>query len=324
VPRIRLGDYVDSFISWLLSAVPGVFDAISAVMTLLVETITAVLVGPPFLVWVLVFTAAALLARGVGLGVFTLLSFLLVAALDLWQETMETLAVVLVAAVIATAVGIPLGIWAARRTSASVVLRPVLDLMQTTPVFVYLIPAVFFFGIGVVPGVVATTIFSIPPAVRLTELGIRGVDREVVEAAHAFGAHPRQILREVQLPMAMPSIMAGINQVIMLALSMVVVAGLAGAGGLGSVVTSSVTQLDVATGFEGGLAVVILAIFLDRLTAALAERPGGGLWSRLRRPRRQADAPRADDRAAVDQVAPTAPVPGSTARRRLGDALRPG
>jgi glycine betaine/proline transport system permease protein len=283
MPRIELGTYVDSFISWLLGAIPGVFDAISAVMTVLVDALTAVLSDPPFLVWVVVFTLAALLVRGVGFAVFTAIAFLLVASLDLWQETMETLAVVVVAAVIATVIGVPLGIWAARSRGASAVLRPLLDFMQTLPVFVYLIPAVFFFGIGVVPGVVATTIFSIPPAVRLTELGIRGVDPEVVEAANAFGAHPRQILREVQLPMALPSIMAGINQVIMLALSMVVVAGLAGAGGLGSVVTSAVTQLDVAAGFEGGLAVVILAIFLDRLTAALAQRQNRGLWTRLRK-----------------------------------------
>jgi glycine betaine/proline transport system permease protein len=282
MPRIELGTYVDSFISWLLGAIPGVFDAISAVMTVLVDALTAVLSDPPFLVWVVVFTLAALLVRGAGFAVFTAVAFLLVASLDLWQETMETLAVVVVAAVIATVIGVPLGIWAARSRGASAVLRPLLDFMQTLPVFVYLIPAVFFFGIGVVPGVVATTIFSIPPAVRLTELGIRGVDPEVVEAANAFGAHPRQILREVQLPMALPSIMAGINQVIMLALSMVVVAGLAGAGGLGSVVTSAVTQLDVAAGFEGGLAVVILAIFLDRLTASLAQRRNRGLWARLR------------------------------------------
>jgi glycine betaine/proline transport system permease protein len=314
VPRIPLGEYVDALISGLLSAVPGVFDAISAVMTVLVDAITAVLTGPPFLVWVLVFAVAGLVVRGVGFAVFTLVAFLLVASLDLWQETMETLAVVVVAAVIATVVGIPLGVWAARRRSASVVLRPILDFMQTTPVFVYLIPAVFFFGIGVVPGVVATTIFSIPPAVRLTELGIRGVDPEVVEAAHAFGAHPRQILREVQLPMALPSIMAGINQVIMLALSMVVVAGLAGAGGLGSVVTTSVTQLDVATGFEGGLAVVILAIFLDRLTAALAEQPDRGLWNRLRRTRRRTDtALRADDPAPADEAAPAVAVSAHSA-----------
>jgi glycine betaine/proline transport system permease protein len=282
MPRIELGSYVEDFITWLLRAVPGVLDAISAVVTAITDALTLALTAPPFWVWVPVLAVAALLVRGVGLAVYTLLAFLLISSLDLWAETMETLAVVLVAAVIATAVGVPLGIWAARKRAASAVLRPVLDFMQTTPVFVYLIPAVFFFGIGAVPGVVATTIFAIPPAVRLTELGIRGVDPEVVEAAHAFGAHPRQILREVQLPMALPSIMAGINQVIMLALSMVVVAGLAGAGGLGTVVVSAVTTLDIAAGFEGGLAVVLLAIFLDRFTAALASRPLQGYWSKLR------------------------------------------
>lgn len=298
MPRIEIGTYVEQFITWLLTAIPGVFDGISAVVTVVVDALTAVLAGPPFGVWVALLTVAALLVRGWGLAVFTLVAFLLIAGLDLWQETMETLAVVLVAAVVATVVGVPLGIWAARSRAAGTVLRPVLDLMQTTPVFVYLIPAVFFFGIGVVPGVVATTIFSIPPAVRLTELGIRGVDPEVVEAAHAFGAHPRQILREVQLPMALPSIMAGVNQVIMLALSMVVVAGLAGAGGLGTVVVSAVTQLDIAAGVDGGLAVVILAIFLDRFTAALAERPNRGLWGRLRS-RRAAVAPRSTGEAPV-------------------------
>ena len=306
MPRIELGTYVESFILWLLQTIPALLDAISAVVTAVTDVITLVLAGPPFWVWVLVLTAAALLVRGVGLAVFTLLAFLLVSALDLWEETMETLAVVLVAAVIATAIGIPLGIWAARNKTAGVVLRPVLDFMQTTPVFVYLIPAVFFFGIGVVPGVVATTIFSIPPAVRLTELGIRGVDPEVVEAAHAFGAHPRQILREVQLPMALPSIMAGINQVIMLALSMVIVAGLAGAGGLGTVVVSAVNQLDIAAGFEGGLAVVILAIFLDRFTAALAQRPLTGYWSKLRDREAAPAGPAAPAPASVETAVPAA------------------
>jgi glycine betaine/proline transport system permease protein len=303
MPRIQLGSYVEQFITWLLRTIPGVLDGISAVVTVVVDALTAVLAGPPFYVWVVILTVAALLARGWGLAVFTLVGFLLISSLDLWQEAMETLGVVIVAAVIATAIGVPLGIWAARRRTTSAVLRPILDFMQTTPVFVYLIPAVFFFGIGAVPGVVATTIFSIPPAVRLTELGIRGVDPEVVEAAHAFGAHPRQILREVQLPMALPSIMAGINQVIMLALSMVVVAGLAGAGGLGSTVVSAVTQLDIATGFEGGLAVVIVAIFLDRFTAALAQRPSQGLWSRLRPQRAAAPA------AEATEATPSQPAP---------------
>jgi glycine betaine/proline transport system permease protein len=306
VPRIELGTYVEAFILWLLQTIPALLDAISAVVTAVTDVITLVLAGPPFWVWVLVLTAAALLVRGIGLAVFTLLAFLLVSALDLWEETMETLAVVLVAAVIATAIGIPLGIWAARNRTAGAVLRPVLDFMQTTPVFVYLIPAVFFFGIGVVPGVVATTIFSIPPAVRLTELGIRGVDPEVVEAAHAFGAHPRQILREVQLPMALPSIMAGINQVIMLALSMVIVAGLAGAGGLGTVVVSAVNQLDIAAGFEGGLAVVILAIFLDRFTAALAQRPLTGYWSKLRNRETAPAGPAAAAPAPAETAVPAA------------------
>lgn len=167
--------------------------------------------------------------------------------------------------------------------------------MQTIPAFVYLIPVVLLFGIGEVPGIIATMIFSVPPAVRLTELGIRGVDGEVVEAAHAFGAHPRQILREVQLPMALPSIMAGVNQVIMLGLSMVVVAGLVGAGGLGSVVVSAVTNLDIAGGIEGGLAVVIVAIYLDRFTSALADRPDSSLLATLRARRSQrATAPAAE------------------------------
>jgi glycine betaine/proline transport system permease protein len=271
VPDIPLGQWVADLIDWLLATVPWLFDAVSAVMQVLVDGLTGALATPPPIVWIVVFTLIALLVRGWGLALYTVLAFLLVVSLELWVETMQTLALVLVAAVIATAIGVPIGILAARNRAVSVVVRPVLDSMQTTPVFVYLIPAVFFFGVGVVPGVVATILFAIPPGVRLTELGIRQVDREVVEAAHAFGARPGQILREVQLPLALPSIMAGVNQVIMLALSMVVTAGLLGAAGLGAVVVRAVTQLDVASGFEGGLAVVLLAIFLDRLTAAFGQ-----------------------------------------------------
>ncbi|SNS96530.1 glycine betaine/proline transport system permease protein [Geodermatophilus pulveris] len=271
MPDIPLGRWVADLIDWLLATVPWLFDAVSAVMQVLVDGLTEVLATAPPVVWIAVFTLVALVVRGPGLALYTVLAFLLVVSLELWVETMQTLALVLVAAVIATAIGVPIGILAARNHAVSVVARPVLDSMQTTPVFVYLIPAVFFFGVGVVPGVVATILFAIPPGVRLTELGIRQVDREVVEAAHAFGARPGQILREVQLPLALPSIMAGVNQVIMLALSMVVTAGLLGAAGLGAVVVRAVTQLDVASGFEGGLAVVLLAIFLDRLTAGFGQ-----------------------------------------------------
>ena len=271
MPDLEIGVKVDEFINWLLENFPWFFDAIANVVAKPVEWFTAALLAIPVALLIVAFAALGWLARGWGFALFAAIAFALIQSMELWDATMETLAVVIVAATIAAAVGIPVGIAAARRRTVSVIVRPILDFMQTLPVFVYLIPAVFFFGVGVVPGVVATTIFAIPPAVRLTELGIRQVDREVVEAAHAFGAHPRQILREVQLPLAIQSIMAGINQVIMLALSMVVVAGLAGAAGLGSVVVRAVTQLDIASGFEGGLAVVLLAIFLDRLTAAFAE-----------------------------------------------------
>ena len=281
MPRIPIGQALSDLIDWLLMQVPWLFDGVATVMEALVNGLTSALAGPPAAVWIAVFTGLALAIRGWGLAVYTLLSFLLVLSLQLWTETMQTLALVLVAAALAAVIGIPLGVLTARHRALSVVARPLLDFMQTTPVFVYLIPAVFFFGVGVVPGVVATTVFAIAPGVRLTELGLRQVDREVVEAANAFGARPGQILREVQLPMALPSILAGLNQVIMLALSMVVVAGLTGASGLGAVVVRAVTQLDVASGFEGGLAVVLLAIFLDRLTAALGGP--GSLWRRHRK-----------------------------------------
>jgi ABC-type proline/glycine betaine transport system permease subunit len=206
------------------------------------------------------------------LGLFTVASFTLIGSMNMWEEAMSTLSLVLVASLIAVVIGVPLGILAARKEKVSSVVKPVLDFMQTMPSFVYLIPAVIFFGIGAVPGVVATVVFAMPPAVRLTELGLRQVDEEVVEAGEAFGAPPRQILTKIQIPLALPTIMAGINQVIMLALSMVVIAGIVGAGGLGAVVFRGVTRLNVGLGFEGGLGVVILAVFLDRVTASLGER----------------------------------------------------
>jgi glycine betaine/proline transport system permease protein len=249
MPDIDVGAPVSAFVDWLTANFGPLFDAISAVMLFMLDAVLIVLTAPHPLV----------------------VTAVLIQAMGLWIEAMETLAVVVVATVFAVAIGVPVGIWAARSRRASSVIRPVLDFMQTLPVFVYLIPAVFFFGIGVVPGVVATLVFAIPPAVRLTELGIRSVDREVVEAAVAFGAKPRQMLREVQLPLATPSIMAGVNQTLMLALSMVVIAGLVGAGGLGAVVVRGISTLDVGAGFEGGIAVVFLAIYLDRLTAALAK-----------------------------------------------------
>ncbi|HEX6358053.1 ABC transporter permease [Actinophytocola sp.] len=286
MPRIPVGSAIDTAIQWLIHHAGPLFDGISAILLFCVNTVYRLLAAPMAFVLIgILALVAGLAARRVGIVVFTVLGFLLVDGMRLWTQTVQTLAVVIVAAVIALAVGVPIGILAARHGRASVALRPMLDLMQTLPVFVYLIPAVFFFGIGVIPGVVATAVFAIPPAVRLTELGIRQVDREIVEAAHAFGSRPGQVLREVQIPLAMPSIMAGVNQVIMLALSMVVVAGMVGAEGLGGVVVRGVTQLDIGTGFEGGLAVVILAIYLDRVTGA-----AGQLWGRRGLPRRGGSA----------------------------------
>ena len=271
MPRINVGAPVGALVDWLTANFGPLFHAISAIMLFLLDAVLTILTAPAPIIVTIVFVALALLERKWGFGLFTLIAFLLIQAMDLWVPAMQTLALVLVATVFAVAIGVPTGIWAARSRRASNVVRPILDFMQTLPVFVYLIPAVFFFGIGPVPGVIATLVFAIPPAVRLTELGIRSVDKETVEAAVAFGAKPRQMLREVQLPLALPSIMAGVNQTLMLALSCVVIAGLVGSGGLGAVVVRGISTLDVGAGFEGGLAVVFLAIYLDRLTSALAK-----------------------------------------------------
>ena len=272
MPKNPLGEWVDHLISWLLTTMPWLFDGISSVVGTVVDGLTTALTVPPFPVWIAVFAVVAWFARGWRLAAFTVAAFLLVVSSRLWDQMMQTLAVVIVAAVVATVTSVPTGIWTARSPAARSVLRPLLDAMQTMPVFVYLIPAVFFFGVGTVPGVVATAVFAVPPGVRLTELGIRGVDPEVVEASRSCGATSLQVLRTVQLPLAFPSVMAGINQIIMMSLSMVVVAGVSGAAGLGAVVVSAVTQLDVAAGFDGGLAVVVLAVFLDRVTGAVAVR----------------------------------------------------
>ena len=209
---------------------------------------------------------------GKGMGAFTLLGLLLIWGMGFWEETMQTLALVLSSTCMALLIGIPLGIWAGKSERCNRMLRPVLDCMQTMPAFVYLIPAVLFFGLGTVPGAFATIIFAMPPVVRLTGLGIRQVPENVIEAARSFGATPRQLLFKVQLPLALPTILTGINQTIMMALSMVVVSAMISAGGLGEVVLKGITQMKIGLGFEGGIAVVILAIILDRITQGIAQK----------------------------------------------------
>ena len=272
LPRIPVGDWVDAGVDWLTDNLTWLFDGVSTFMSALVGLLETALLFPPPLVAVVAFAAIGLLVRSWKFGLFTLASFALIVSMSMWEAAMSTLSLVLVASLITVVIGVPFGILAARNSGFSTFVRPVLDFMQTMPSFVYLIPAIVFFGIGKVPGVVATIVFSMPPAVRLTELGLRGVDKEVVEAGEAFGASPSRILTRIQVPLALPTIMAGVNQVIMLALSMVVIAGIVGAGGLGAMVFRGVTRLDVGLGFEGGLSVVILAIFLDRITSAFGER----------------------------------------------------
>ncbi|QTE30266.1 ABC transporter permease [Pengzhenrongella sicca] len=270
--RLPLGEWVDGAVTAITHTFDGLFDAIKSVLEGGYDGLEYVLAAPPAWAVVLVLAALAFFLKGWQLAVTALVGFALIIGVDQWENAMATLALVLVASVIALAIAVPLGILAARNDKVSAALRPVLDFMQTMPAFVYLIPTVVIFLTGAVPGIVATIVFAMAPGVRFTELGIRQVDSEVVEAGHAFGASPGRILRQIQIPLALPTIMAGINQVIMLALSMAVISGMVGADGLGSDVLSALSRVDVALGFEAGLAVVILAIYLDRMTSALAAR----------------------------------------------------
>lgn len=271
VPRIPLGDWADSAVDWLLASWSPFFDGVADGLNNVVGWLQDGLLALPIFLVVVVMALIALVARGWRFAVLAAVGMLLVDAFDEWQSAMETLALVLVASVIAVLLSIPIGILAARSRVASVVVRPVMDFMQTLPSFVYLLPALFLFGLGSSAAVLSTIVFAMPPGVRLTELGIRQVDAEMVEAGQAFGATPREVLRGIQVPLAMPTIMAGVNQVIMLSLSMVVIGGLVGAEGLGSDVIAALQTLQVGPGVEAGVAVVILAIYLDRVTAGFGE-----------------------------------------------------
>jgi glycine betaine/proline transport system permease protein len=271
VPRIPLGDWVENIVDWLLGSWGPFFDAIADGLNALVGWLQDGLLALPILLVVVVLAVIALLARGWRFGVMAVVGLLLLDAFDQWANSMETLALVVVASVIALVLAIPLGVLAAKSRIAAAATKPVMDFMQTLPSFVYLLPAMFFFGLGSAPAIFATIVFAMPPGVRLTELGIRQVDKEMVEAGQAFGATPREVLRGIQVPLAMPTIMAGVNQVIMLALSMTVIAGLVGAGGLGSAVVQGLQTLDIPLSAESGVAVVILAIYLDRVTAGFGQ-----------------------------------------------------
>ncbi|WP_156162396.1 ABC transporter permease [Demequina iriomotensis] len=288
--RIPVGTWIADFFDWVEVAFGWFFEPLRSLFLGLYDAVAWVFGTPPALVVIALVAVGALLARGWRFAIGSALGLLFIVGVDQWDNAVASLSLVLVAAFLAIAAAVPLGIWAARNDRVSKTLKPILDFLQTLPAFVYLPPALALLRIGVAPAVIATFIFAIAPGVRLTELGIRGVDKEVVEAGQAFGAHPRRILRQIQLPLAMPSIMAGVNQVIMLSLSMVVIAAMVGAPGLGQDVVQSISALNVGLGFEAGLSVVVLAILLDRFTASFGK--GMGLYSTWRRRRlaqREAD-----------------------------------
>ncbi len=269
--KIPLGLWIKNLVDLLNQHAQGFFNLVSLVLGTAVNSVTAALLWLPQLVVIALAAALALLVhRSWRLALLVVIGLLLIINLGYWKETMQTLSLVLWAATFSMLVGVPVGIAAAHRPRLYAVLRPVLDLMQTIPTFVYLIPTLILFGLGVVPGLISTIVFAIPAPIRLTYLGISRVPRQLIEAGEAFGASRRQILRKVELPYAMPTIMAGLTQCIMLSLSMVVIAALVGAEGLGTPVVRALNTVNVARGFESGLAIVLLAIMLDRL----CRRPG--------------------------------------------------
>jgi glycine betaine/proline transport system permease protein len=271
--KIPIGDAVKTLVDLLNTHAAWFFNLISLVLGSVILALIALLKAiPPLVLVALLVAGTYALHRSWKLALLVLTGLLLIINQGYWKETLETLSLVVFATLVCMAVGVPLGIAAAHRPQLYAVLRPILDLMQTIPTFVYLIPALILFGLGVVPGLIATVIFALPAPVRLTHLGISNVPKALLEAGESFGASRRQLLWKVELPHALPTIMAGLTQCIMLSLSMVVIAALVGADGLGKPVVRALNTVNIARGFEAGLAIVILAILLDRV----CKRPSPG------------------------------------------------
>ncbi|UFH48911.1 choline ABC transporter permease subunit [Pseudomonas sp. KNUC1026] len=274
--KLPLGEYIAAFVDWLTRHGANVFDWIAATLEGIIHGFTSGLTWfNPYVLVVLFSALAYYIQRKLSLTIFVALSFLLILNLGYWQETMETLAQVTFATSVCVVVGVPLGIIAAHKPWFYTGMRPMLDLMQTVPTFVYLIPTLTLFGLGVVPGLISTVVFAIAAPIRLTYLGICDVPHELMDAGKAFGCSGRQLLTRIELPHAMPSIAAGVTQCIMLSLSMVVIAALVGADGLGKPVVNALNTADIALGFEAGLAIVLLAIMLDRICKQREVKAGG-------------------------------------------------
>ncbi len=269
---IPLDHWVDQGLEWLVDNFRPAFQAIRWPIDATLTNIESALLAVPALVMVLLFGLIAWQTGGRRLAIGSVVSLIFIGLIGAWSEAMVTLALVLTSVFFCVLIGMPTGIWLARSDRAQAAVRPFLDAMQTTPAFVYLVPVVMLFGIGNVPGVVVTIIFALPPLIRLTNLGIRQVPENLVEASRSFGASPRQLLYKVQLPLAMPTIMAGVNQTLMLALSMVVIASMIAVGGLGQMVLRGIGRLDMGLAAVGGVGIVLLAIMLDRITQSLGSQ----------------------------------------------------
>lgn len=272
VPKFPLDELVEQLLNFLTENFAFLTKTISKLIESLMDGLVSSLMSLPPWLLILIFAGLAWRFAGRNLGIATAVSLLFLWNLRLWLPTVETITLVLIATFIAILFGVPLGIYTALSPTARRIVMPILDFMQTMPAFVYLIPAIPFFGLGVVSAIFATVVFAMPPAIRFTCLGIQQVPVQLIEAADAFGSTPRQKLFKVQLPLAVPTIMAGINQTIMLSLSMVVISAMIGAGGLGGEVWKAIQRLQAGAGFEAGIAVVILAMLLDRITQTIAKR----------------------------------------------------
>lgn len=276
---IPLDSWVTHAIDWVVNNFRPVFQGIRVPVDYILSAFQHLLTSVPSPVAILIFTLIAWQMTNGVMGIATLVSLVVIGAIGAWGDAMVTLSLVLTSLLFCIVIGLPLGIWLARSERAAKIIRPILDAMQTTPAFVYLVPIVMLFGIGNVPGVVVTIIFALPPIVRLTILGIKQVPADLIEASESFGASPRQMLFKVQLPLAMPTIMAGVNQTLMLSLSMVVIASMIAVGGLGQMVLRGIGRLDMGLATVGGVGIVILAIILDRLTQSV----GGSSRNRQQR-----------------------------------------
>ena len=264
-----LGDWINIIVNWLTINLAPFFDAITIVIRIPLVALEHFLWWLPWWVVIVVFASVAWKTAGWKISLLATIGLLFIGILRQWDTTMTTLAIIVTSVLVSLLIGIPIGIIAGRNERVESSLRPVLDFMQTMPAFVYLVPAVFFFGLGKVPATVATFIYAVPPCIRLTNLGIRQVPADIVEAGQAFGCTPMQLLFKIQLPLALPSIMAGVNQTIMMALAMVVICSMIGAAGLGLEVLRGIQRLDVGHGFIAGICIVIIAIIIDRITQSI-------------------------------------------------------